>query len=179
MPTFPKARYIMSQIEWDYWTAKENLADVNFHTPHIRKHLMGLADKFEFIATETEIIEGIKLIFAPGHTFGQLVVHIQSNDEHLIFAADAMLNPLHLRYPKWNYHSDMDKVAAVQTRHKLAQLAVHHNALVLGYHFPFPAIGYVTPAETGWIWHSKKLYGKWNILGSILEVSTAGIASEC
>lgn len=157
MPNFPQARYVISRVEWEDWTAKENLAEINYHTPHIRKHLMGLADKFELIEAEGELVAGVNLVFARGHTLGQLAVHIYSQDEHLIFAADAMLNPLHLRYPEWNYHSDMDKPAAVQTRRKLAELAVQHQALLLGHHFPFPALGHVTPLEHGWEWQAVTL----------------------
>ena len=152
MPMFPNARYLISKDEWYHWTDPHNLANVNFHTPHIRKNLLGIADRFEQINHENEIVPGIRLLKAPGHTPGHAVIQIFSNGEHLIYAADALLNPLHLEFLGWNYHSDADKMAAIESRRRIARLAVETDALVMGYHFACPGIGHIVETDDGWRW---------------------------
>lgn len=152
MPRFPNARYLIGCTEWEHHTSKAALAEVNFHTPHVRKQLMGIQDRIEFVDAGTKIVEGLQVIDCAGHTFGQLGIHVESKGEHFIYAADAMLNPLHLEYLGWNYHSDADFDIAVATRHRIAELAIETNALVTAYHFPFPAVGRIRRVGEGYLW---------------------------
>lgn len=154
MPRFPNARYIIGRIEWEHYTSKQAFANVNFHTPYIRKQLLGIQDCFEWVESGAEIVRGITLIDAAGHTHGQLGVHVQSDGDHFICAADSMLNPLHLEYLGWNYHSDADFAIAVETRRRIAELAIETDALVTAYHFPFPAVGRIKRVADGYRWQA-------------------------
>jgi len=55
-----------------------------------------------------------------------------------------------LRNPDWHVAFDVDPVQAQATRHKFYDMAAAEKALVIGFHFPFPAIGYVEKDGAGY-----------------------------
>lgn len=142
-PAFPNARYIMGCDEWQHWTDPSTLATDNFHIPAVRVNLLGIQERFTLVEAETEVVTGIRVVAAPGHTAGHMAVVVQSAGETLLYMGDAALHPLHLEHPDWNYHSEVDYAQARQTRQTLIAFAAQHHALVTAYHFPFPGVGYL------------------------------------
>ncbi|HVB65493.1 MAG TPA: MBL fold metallo-hydrolase, partial [Nitrolancea sp.] len=63
-PTFPNARYVISDVEWETHTAEPNAI--------AQAQLLSIADRFEQIKMDAEIVPGIRAIPAPGHTLGQI-----------------------------------------------------------------------------------------------------------
>jgi len=47
---------------------------------------------------------------------------------------------------------DQDGAMAEQTRRKLYDMLATDKILVQGYHFPFPAVGYIEKAGAGYRW---------------------------
>jgi len=111
-----------------------------------------LDGRVELVAGEAEIIPGINIIAAPGHTPGQLAVLIQSEEQKLLCVADAMHNTVQIAYPEIGYVDDLDKSQALSTRKKLIQQALKDQMLIYGCHFVFPGIGYAKEKDgkTGW-----------------------------
>ena len=48
-----------------------------------------------------------------------------------------------MRNPDWHVAYDIDPQKAQANRHKFYDMAAAEKAMVVGYHFPFPAAGYV------------------------------------
>lgn len=153
---FPNATYFMGKEEWRYWTSEETLAqESNWMAAFARQKLGAVTAVLQTVEDGQEILPGIRMISAPGHTVGQTAVHIESAGEHLLFLADAALHPIHVAHPDWISQMDADPAQTVQTRHKLFQWAADHKALVLAYHFPpFPSLGHIVPHENGWQWQA-------------------------
>ena len=59
---------------------------------------------------------------------------------------------LFTRNPGWHAMFDQDGGMAEQTRRKLYDMLATDRILLQGYHFPFPAIGYIEKAGTGYRW---------------------------
>ena len=57
---------------------------------------------------------------------------------------------LFARHPEWQPVFDMDGSMAVATRKKLLDRAAADRMLVQGYHFPFPASGYIGREGSGY-----------------------------
>ncbi len=107
------------------------------------------------IDNEADIFPGVRIIPAPGHTPGHMVVLFQSGDQALFYIGDTVLQPMHLEYPDWFpiYNIQPDKAAS--SKQRIFDLAANKHYLVLGQHFPpFPSIGYVVKQQTGWLWTS-------------------------
>ncbi|MBS1854428.1 MAG: MBL fold metallo-hydrolase [Acidobacteria bacterium] len=159
-PTFPHARYVLSEIEWEFWTAARadlsplrvpDSAKIDIHSM-ARRCLGPLRHQVEAVERETEIVPGVAALPAPGHTPGHLAVLIQSGGDALLNLGDAAVHPLHLAQPSWENGFDLAPAGAVQTRRRLLQLAAASNMHVMAFHFPFPSIGTVARAGEGWQW---------------------------
>ncbi len=159
-PTFPNACYIMSSLEWEFWTKGPDLR-ASAMDAHIREllvtcaraNLPPLRDHIELIDREIEIVPGVSVIPAPGHTPGHIALAICSGTEHLLHLADAVLDPLYFEHPDWRTAFDLSQDQAFATRSALLDRAVADHALVFGFHFPFPGVGSVTRSGCRWLWH--------------------------
>lgn len=171
---FPQARYLLSRAEWDFWASKpqrirpsEVFDDAFYEWASMVpvKRLFHLREQLEIIEPETEIVPGIRVIEASGHTPGMLAIAISSANEQLLFIADVL-------YPEDLHHDpsdsataivtpgvvhswfDADPAQAVITRDRLFAQAASHQTLLMAYHVAFPGLGYITQHETGWQWTS-------------------------
>ena len=52
--------------------------------------------------------------------------------------------------PKWKGAPEYDKAAAAATRKKVFDMLASDKVAFLGYHMPFPAVGFVEKQDTGY-----------------------------
>ncbi|SPF53696.1 Beta-lactamase domain protein [Candidatus Sulfopaludibacter sp. SbA4] len=160
-PAFPNARYVLSEIEWDFWTAaRTDLSGL--HLPEdlkgamastARRCLGALRFQVEPIDGESEIVPGVRAIPAPGHTPGHLAILLSSEGRHLLNVGDAAVHPLHLEQPGWENAFDLSAGVAMATRRDLVERAAAGNMHLMAFHFPFPSVGRVAKLEAGgWEW---------------------------
>ena len=165
-PSFPNARYIIWKDEWDFWTSSPDLAELDIDE-HIKglllefacKNLPPIKDQLDLIDQEREIVPGICVIPAPGHTPGHMTVAVTSNSERLLHISDSVLLQIHLEHPNWYSAVDFAPEKTIATRHWLLDMAATKKDLVLATHFPFPGMGYVIRREKGWRWHPIEMMG--------------------
>jgi glyoxylase-like metal-dependent hydrolase (beta-lactamase superfamily II) len=155
--TFPNARYVMWQDEWDFWTSKEAETKLDEHVRDVllsyaRKNLPPIQGQLHLVNREMEILPGIKSIAAPGHTPGHMALAISSKGKQLLCVSDTVLHPIHLEQPEWHAAVDFDLKQVQATRCKILKKAVAEKALLLAFHFPFPGLGYVSQSGDTWQW---------------------------
>lgn len=151
---FKNATYYLWQKEWDFWFSDQAVAQVaeSFIT-FARQKLTPLQEKMVLVDTEDEILPGVKMIFAPGHTPGHVVVAFSSEGKGLLYTADTVLHPLHLERPDWIPVFDIQPPLAQISKQHIFDLAATTKSLVLGQHFPpFPNVGHILRNEVGWKW---------------------------
>lgn len=158
-PAFPNARYIMWKDEWDFWTSEPNLAqfEVSEDIKQLmlmlaRKNLPPIQGQLNLIDRETEILPGIQVIAAPGHTPGHIALAISSGNQQLLYISDAVLHPIHLEQPDWYPVFDLVREQAMTTRRQLLNQVAAEQVLVIACHFPFPGLGYVIKKGERWQW---------------------------
>jgi glyoxylase-like metal-dependent hydrolase (beta-lactamase superfamily II) len=154
---FPNAGYHISRVEWEYWFSES--ATTSAPKPFVeiaRNNLSVIEDRINLVDGESEIVPGIFVIPAPGHTPGHMVVEVVSNDQRLYYIGDTVLYPLHLEHPDWLPIYDILPEQAAISKSTIFDLAAEKQALVVGQHFPpFPSLGHVIKKENGWKWQSK------------------------
>jgi glyoxylase-like metal-dependent hydrolase (beta-lactamase superfamily II) len=160
-PAFPNARYVLAESEVEFWQGPQRGLD-GLRLPDEVKRAMGrtaprclatLRFQLEPIDRECEIVPGVRVIPAPGHTPGHLALLIESEGEQLLNIGDAATHPLHLEQPEWENGFDLAADAARRTRRELMERAVRERMHVMAFHFPFPSVGRVSArAEGGWSW---------------------------
>jgi glyoxylase-like metal-dependent hydrolase (beta-lactamase superfamily II) len=154
---FPQARWLMSKIEWEFWMggqAEEVLPEPGKDVllGVARRNLAPIKERVSLISGEQQIVPGIQVLPAPGHTPGHIVVAISSAGEELLCVADLVLHPIHAETPEWFAAFDILPDQLVSSRRTLLGRAAQAKCLVMAFHFPFPGLGRVSAAGAGWQW---------------------------
>jgi glyoxylase-like metal-dependent hydrolase (beta-lactamase superfamily II) len=155
---FPNARYVMGRAEWDFWAADPDLAAfkvtafIDLIRSVARTQLPPIQERLTLVEDGDEIVPGIQIVAAPGHTPGHIALRITSNGEQLLWAVDTCIHPIHVEQPDWVSMFDYWPHETVVTRRKLLGQAAVDAALVHLYHFPFPGLGHVVLYDGGWRW---------------------------
>lgn len=145
---FPNAEIKVPALDWAYWMDDAKMAAA----PEGMKGLFGatrrafgpIAKDVKQFLWDEELAPGITAIAAPGHTPGHTVFAIHSGKASMLYLADTTNHPaLFVRNPDWSVTFDMDAELSRATRHKLLDMAAAERMQVAGYHFPFPATGYI------------------------------------
>jgi len=141
--TFPNARYVTGTTEYDHWAAA---GDDTFDAK-----MRPLAEQTTMIAPGGTAASGITAVEAFGHTPGHMAYMLESGGKSLLIAADFANHPVFsLEQPDWEVKFDMDKPAAAATRRKLLDMLAADATPFIGYHMPFPAMGYVEKRGDGY-----------------------------
>ncbi|MEM8536641.1 MAG: MBL fold metallo-hydrolase [Pseudomonadota bacterium] len=155
-PTFPNARYATGQVEYDHWAAAGNDGfDANVRP---------MAEMMTFLGDGDDVVTGITGVAAFGHTPGHMVYRIESEGAGLVIFADLANHPVwSMARPDWEVRFDADKEGAAASRRKVLDMIAADRIPAIGYHMPFPAVGYVAAgsgdAEYQWVPEAGQLVG--------------------
>ncbi|WP_371816115.1 MBL fold metallo-hydrolase [Neorhizobium sp. AL 9.2.2] len=151
-PAFPKATYITGQTEYDFWVDGARAGTpAEGNQKSVLANVKPLADKMTFIGEGGEVAPGITGMLAAGHTPGMMIFNVESQGKRLILTADTANHfVLSLQRPDWEVKFDMDKAKAAATRKRVFDMIATDKVAFLGYHMPFPAVGYAEKQETGY-----------------------------
>jgi glyoxylase-like metal-dependent hydrolase (beta-lactamase superfamily II) len=151
-PAFPNARYVTGQAEYDFWVdpARAGTPAEGGHKG-VLANVKPLADKMTFIGDGGEVVSGITGMAAFGHSPGHMIYSVESEGRQLVLTADTANHfVLSLQRPDWEVRFDMDKAAAAASRKKVFDMLATDKLAFLGYHMPFPAVGYVEKVDQGY-----------------------------
>lgn len=156
---FPNARYVMSRVEWDFWTSKPDLSSLNCGD-HLKQLLLQyVADmlppirrRLDLLDGEAEVVPGVRTIAAPGHTPGHLALEITSHGETFIDAVDTFLHPIQIERLDWRSVVDIDPAIVLASRRRLLERTADTGVKIMLFHFPFPGLGQFTRQEQGFFW---------------------------
>lgn len=161
-PLFPNARYVIGQIEHDFWTPEGKLPDdLEKFAQVYRANSKPVMEKINFIKPGDDVVTGIRAIEAYGHTPGHLAFMIESGGKSLLWWGDCAHHQVaSLARPDWHCVFDADKPQAAATRRRVFDMAATDRLPVIGYHMPFPSIGFVertAPESYSWLAHTYQL----------------------
>jgi len=152
---FENAHYLMGKTEYEFWSSDKNLSNMSdMMGKFARKNLPVIQEYVRLVKGDDEVLPGIQVIEAFGHTPGHLGLEIQSQGEVLLHLADTALHPLHLEHPEWYARVDIHPEQMITTRSSLLKRAANGTTKVLLPHFDFPSIGYVLQNGDAWRWNS-------------------------
>ena len=146
---FANAEIIVPEAEWRFWTDRTNetsspkFQQGNF--ANVARRFAPYEGRIRQIASGTEVVPGIHAIAAPGHTPGMNMYRIADGGEQAIFIADVTHRPeLFVRHPDLHAIIDFDPDLAERTRRSVLDMLATDRIRLTGYHYPFPANGYIT-----------------------------------
>ncbi len=152
-PVFPNARYIATEREWECWVTRPERSELQnmFFSP-ARKNLLPVRDQFDLVKDDAEVFPGIKLMAAPGHTPGNVMVDISSGEERLVCIGDIIHSQIEFVNPEYLALFDVTPEQALHTRTRILSDIAESGILVFACHFPFPGLGYITHNEGAFTW---------------------------
>jgi glyoxylase-like metal-dependent hydrolase (beta-lactamase superfamily II) len=142
IPTFPNARYLMGEKEYEYW----NLEDSNPQYQVLMADSVrpvfdaGLVD---LVDMNHQVCDEISFEPTPGHTPGHVSVHIESEGEHALITGDCIHHPCQIEKVDWSSTADYDSAMAIDTREKLLEKYGDEDVLIIGTHFSTPTAGHI------------------------------------
>jgi glyoxylase-like metal-dependent hydrolase (beta-lactamase superfamily II) len=163
--TFPKAQFVFVDTEWNYWTGSRYESEVNsspmpdpFKRATIgaaRDNLPPVADRSRFVKQGGEITTGVHYVAAAGHSPSHAAILFTSGNEQFMHMGDIAHNPVtSLQHPDWTPVFDYDPAQAIKSRKSILNRAATDRIMVMGFHFPFPAIGHVVRRGAAYHWEA-------------------------
>lgn len=145
-PVFAKvianARYVTGAVEHNHWAGAGNES--------CDKNVRPLSEKTSFVDDGGSVASGITAMMAPGHTPGQMIYMLESGGKTLAIAADTANHHVwSLQYPGREVRFDMDKTAAAKSRRAVFGMLAADRVAFIGYHVPFPGMGFVETRGDG------------------------------
>jgi glyoxylase-like metal-dependent hydrolase (beta-lactamase superfamily II) len=129
-PLFAGAQHHAHAIDWAYYYGPNPHTETgpgreDFGAIPAPERLAPLADSIALHEGErSEIVPGVTLRLAAGHTPGHCIVEVRSLYDRAVILADAAHNPAQLLTDDWQSATDVDPVKAQHTRaHLAAELA--------------------------------------------------------
>jgi glyoxylase-like metal-dependent hydrolase (beta-lactamase superfamily II) len=155
---FPNAEIKVPAKEWAYWMDDGNMGRAaegsNLANNHrnVRRIFSSIADKVAKYEWGSEVAPGITALDSNGHTPGHTSFVVTSGSGKLVVQGDvtAHVALLFVRNPDWHAGGDMNGPQAAATRRKLYDMMAAERTQITGYHFPFPAAGYIEKDDKGY-----------------------------
>jgi glyoxylase-like metal-dependent hydrolase (beta-lactamase superfamily II) len=152
---FPNAEVIVPEAEIAWWGDATN----ETRSPegqratfaNSARRLAPYAARLRRIGPDAEVIPGVRSVAAYGHTPGHTCYHVADGADQMMFVADTSNRPeLLARRPDFHIVFDFDAVAAEATRRRIFDRVATDRIRITGYHFPFPANGFLAKEGSGY-----------------------------
>ena len=156
-PAFANAVVRAAQAEGDYWLSKTQMdaapADQKdgFKTAMAMINPYVTAGKYKPFIGDMELVPGVHAMGTAGHTPGHTVYVVQSKGEKLVLWGDLMhVASVQFPDPAVTIAFDSDGPKARAQRARVFADVAAHGDMVGGAHLPFPALGHLRKAGTGY-----------------------------
>ena len=128
---FPRARHVVQGGEWRFAHLKSERIRASYLPDNFEPvHAAGL---FDFVEGEAEVVPGVRVLPAPGHTPGHHVVLLESDDERACFLADLVPTSAHLPLP-WVMGYDVEPLVSLESKRAVLERARREEWLLVFQH---------------------------------------------
>lgn len=153
-PTFPNAEIVFGRTEFDYWVKGENIPE--FRPPTLkmfREVAEPMGERARFVEPGDDIVTGVTAVNAFGHSAGHMAYHIESKGQELMIMSDTVAHyAVSLSHPEWHFAMDDNPEAAAISRRRVLEQIVDGKMAAIGFHMPFPSVGYIDRHGDGFVW---------------------------
>lgn len=155
---FPNATVHVNADEYQFWTAGEiKVPDDRpfwkdfFEIGRAAFKPYADAGKVQTFKDGTELAPGVTTVTAAGHTVGHTMVRLASDKDQLLLWTDIVHSAaLQFPEPERSIVFDLEPPKAIATRKKVMDMAATDRLLIAGTHIPFPGVGHVGKASSGY-----------------------------
>ena len=151
-PTFPNARYLIHQADWDAFHTSEVQSALPYSYVDQTMTPLKALGALELLSGERSLTPEVTAIPAPGHTPGHMALLISSGGERAIILGDAMGHPLQVTEPDIPFGFDGDQPTAAATRKQFLDDLEQPQSIGVVCHFPGSGFGRVIRLEGKRYW---------------------------
>jgi glyoxylase-like metal-dependent hydrolase (beta-lactamase superfamily II) len=147
VPTFPNARYIFGQTEFDYWTEQHAKTAV----PAFGDSVLPVveAKRAEIVRDDFAVGDHLRILPTPGHTPGHVAFALGRTKDDAVFVGDMVHSPLQMQHPEISPRFDVDPQLAAKTRRAFLERYCDTDTLCCTAHFPSPSTGRIRRKGNG------------------------------
>lgn len=131
VPTFPNARYFVQRAEWEHALDPTERDQASY----LEDWFVPAESQTEFVEGACEIVPGVRVEPAPGHTRDIQCVWIESEGKGACFISDLVPTHVHIPYP-WIMAFDLYPMDTLASRKRLLPKLAQERVLVVFPHDP-------------------------------------------
>ena len=153
IPTFPRAKYLVSRDEAAYWEAAvRDKTTIPFAIAAYEDSIAPVIAAGQFVTVDGKdgvaalLGDEFQLYPLAGHTPGHTGLLVESGDSRALLTADALHSPIQFLHPEWSTSGDRDRNTAEQTRRHIIETYTDADVLLMTGHFPAPSVGRLVSA---------------------------------
>ena len=156
-PAFPNAEVLVPAVEYKYWMDDGEMSRASgermqgLFKNNRRVFEAGLKKKVTPYEWGKDVAPGLLAVESIGHTPGHTSYVLSSGSDKVFIQSDVTNMPaLFATNPGWHLMFDQDPAQAETTRRKVYDMLVADRMRVQGFHYPFPANGFVEKDGNGY-----------------------------
>jgi glyoxylase-like metal-dependent hydrolase (beta-lactamase superfamily II) len=152
---FPNADLYCTETDWAEWTDETKLRRNDFHAPWTQGTIEAVApyrSRLKLFRPGDVLAPGLSTFSVAGHAAGMVAFIFESAGKKVVFTGDVchhqVFDPYH---PEWFFHMDYDSnpQQGADAKSAIFSKVVDEGIRFHGYHFPYPGLGDIVPAEDG------------------------------
>jgi glyoxylase-like metal-dependent hydrolase (beta-lactamase superfamily II) len=154
---FPNAEVLVPAAEWKFWMDDGEMSRATgermqgLFKNNRRVFEAGLKKMVTPYEWGKDVAPGLLAVASIGHTPGHTSYVLSSGSDKVFIQSDVTNHPsLFVAHPGWHLMYDQDPALAEKTRRKVYDMLVADRMRVQGFHYPFPANGYVEKDGNGY-----------------------------
>jgi glyoxylase-like metal-dependent hydrolase (beta-lactamase superfamily II) len=148
-PTFPNARYVVSDADFEYWRSELDASQGNVMSSLLRESFNDSiqpildAGLLDLISLNGRLCDEVRLMPTPGHTPGHVSVVVTSEGQSAVITGDTTHHPCQLLHMHWSSDADHNAAQAEETRKQMFADLAGTPTLVIGTHWAGATAGHV------------------------------------
>ncbi len=139
VPSFPRARYLIQKGEWRVASSPNERTRATYLAENFEP--LEDARQVELVEGKVEVIKGLRLVPAPGHTADHCIVELDSGGELALYVGELAQQPVMLERIAWISAFDVLPLVSLETKKRVIERALERRALIVSVHAPYPGLG--------------------------------------
>ena len=141
VPTFPRATYCVQRLE----LADAHLPNERTRAAYLGENILPIErnNQLRVLWGDTRLTDHVRVIISPGHTRAHQCVVIESGQQVALFLGAAAPWPIHMERLSWVSAHDVEPLASIETKRRLARWALDRRALLIFACHPDVEAGYL------------------------------------
>jgi glyoxylase-like metal-dependent hydrolase (beta-lactamase superfamily II) len=142
VPTFPKARYIWSRKEYEFWHERREDEHV---APLYADSIKPIVDAglVDFVDSDQRFSDELHFVPTAGHSPAHMSIAIESEGQSAILLGDVFHHPCQIAHLDWATPIDTSRRQSTATRRAMCERLAGIKTLAIGGHFTGPGAGYI------------------------------------